>query len=97
MFCYSSFGWYFVSFINFQPATYISHLLGHEGPGSILSALKARGWSSSLVAGTKPTPRGFGFFGVAVDLTEDGMKHIDDIVKLVFQVSKPFCFKKNWN
>ncbi|KAG5874566.1 hypothetical protein JTB14_019568 [Gonioctena quinquepunctata] len=67
------------------PGHYISHLIGHEGPGSILSVLKARGWSSSLVAGSKPSPRGFGFFGVAVDLTEEGMNHMDDIVELVFQ------------
>lgn len=60
--------------------------MGHEGPGSILSVLKARGWSSNLVAGNKSAPRGFGFFGVAVDLTEEGMKHVDDIVLLIFQV-----------
>lgn len=60
--------------------------MGHEGPGSILSALKSRGWSNSLVAGARPTPRGFGFFTVAVDLTEEGMKHTDEIIKLVFQV-----------
>ncbi|CAG9106501.1 unnamed protein product [Plutella xylostella] len=26
------------------PGHYLSHLLGHEGPGSLLAALKARGW-----------------------------------------------------
>ncbi|VEN56875.1 unnamed protein product [Callosobruchus maculatus] len=67
------------------PTHYISHLLGHEGPGSVLSLLKARGWSSSLIAGDKPSPRGFGFFHVAVDLSEEGMNHIDDIVKIIFQ------------
>lgn len=67
------------------PAAYLSNLLGHEGPGSLLSALKDRGWSNNLVAGNRPAPRGLGFFGVSVDLTEDGMNHIDDIVKLTFQ------------
>lgn len=60
--------------------------MGHEGPGSILSVLKARGWSNSLVAGHRPSPRGIGFFAVAVDLTEEGMDHVDEIVELVFQV-----------
>ncbi|KAG6438646.1 hypothetical protein O3G_MSEX000111 [Manduca sexta] len=69
----------------FQPGHYLSHLLGHEGPGSLLSALKARGWCNSLVGGTQIGARGFGFFGVQVDLTEDGLKHIDDIISLVFQ------------
>ncbi|RVE50691.1 hypothetical protein evm_004601 [Chilo suppressalis] len=67
------------------PGHYLSHLLGHEGPGSLLSALKERGWCNSLVGGTRIGARGFGFFGVQVDLTEDGVEHIDDIVKLVFQ------------
>jgi insulysin len=68
-----------------SPSHYISHLMGHEGPGSILSTLKARGWSNNLVAGSRPAPRGMGFFGVTVDLTEEGIKHIDDIVELIFQ------------
>lgn len=71
---------------TFQPIHYISHLMGHEGPGSILSTLKSRGWSNSLVAGARPTPRGFSFFTIAVDLTEEGMDHTDEIIQLVFQV-----------
>ncbi|CAH1642013.1 unnamed protein product [Spodoptera littoralis] len=67
------------------PGHYLSHLLGHEGPGSLLSALKERGWCNSLVGGTRIGARGFGFFGVQVDLTEEGVTHIDDIIKLVFQ------------
>eukprot|EP00884_Botryococcus_braunii_P020235 jgi/Botrbrau1/6896/Bobra.67_3s0015.1 len=30
---------------------YISHLIGHEGEGSLLSALKRRGWANTLTAG----------------------------------------------
>jgi insulysin len=30
---------------------YIGHLLGHEGPGSVLSSLKARGLATELSAG----------------------------------------------
>ncbi|CAG9861187.1 unnamed protein product [Phyllotreta striolata] len=74
-----------VEFYKSGPTHYISHLMGHEGPGSILSVLKARGWSNSLVAGHRPSPRGIGFFAVAVDLTEEGMDHVDEIVELVFQ------------
>lgn len=69
-----------------QPPNYVSHLIGHEGPGSILSALKARGWSNNLIAGQRTNIRGFCFFGVSVDLTEEGLNHINDIVKLIFQV-----------
>ncbi|XP_012541828.2 insulin-degrading enzyme isoform X2 [Monomorium pharaonis] len=68
-----------------SPAYYVSHLLGHEGEGSLLSALKARGWCNSLVSGKRPGARGFSFFSVVVDLTEEGIKHIEDIVQLMFQ------------
>ncbi|CAH2062107.1 unnamed protein product, partial [Iphiclides podalirius] len=67
------------------PGHYLSHLLGHEGPGSLLSALKARGWCNSLAGGTRIAARGIAFFGVQVDLTEEGVDHVDDIVGLVFQ------------
>lgn len=68
-----------------SPSGYISNLIGHEGPGSLLSALKERGWSNSLVAGYKSTMRGTAFFGVTLDLTEEGLDHTNDIIKMVFQ------------
>ncbi|KAJ1422926.1 Peptidase M16, zinc-binding site [Sesbania bispinosa] len=34
-----------------KPEDYLAHLLGHEGRGSLLSFLKARGWATSLSAG----------------------------------------------
>ncbi|XP_069679683.1 insulin-degrading enzyme isoform X2 [Periplaneta americana] len=67
------------------PGHYLSHLFGHEGPGSLLSVLRAKGWCNSLVGGARTGSRGFGFFGINVDLTEEGIDHVDDIVKLVFQ------------
>uniref|UniRef100_A0AAF5PUE9 Insulin-degrading enzyme n=2 Tax=Wuchereria bancrofti TaxID=6293 RepID=A0AAF5PUE9_WUCBA len=66
------------------PAHYVSHLIGHEGPGSLLSELKRRGWVNSLSAGDRLLARGFGNFSVSVDLSEEGLLHTDDIVKLVF-------------
>ncbi|XP_034948180.1 insulin-degrading enzyme isoform X2 [Chelonus insularis] len=73
---------------NFRssPANYISHLIGHEGDGSLLSALKRAGWSNSLVAGMYTLARGgCNFFNIAVDLTEEGIQHVDDIITLTFQ------------
>ena len=68
-----------------SPGSYLGHLIGHEGPGSLLSELKSRGWVNTLVGGQKSGSRGFGFFVVNVDLTEEGIQHVDDIVMLVFQ------------
>ncbi|XP_062560794.1 insulin-degrading enzyme isoform X2 [Armigeres subalbatus] len=67
------------------PEHYVSHLIGHEGVGSILSELKAKGWCNNLVGGYSTVGRGFGFFEVMVDLTQDGFEHVDDIVKIIFQ------------
>lgn len=67
------------------PSIYISHLVGHEGPGGLLSALKAKGWCNNLVAGSRTGAKGFAFFNINVDLTEEGMEKIDEIVTLVFQ------------
>lgn len=32
-----------------QPGGYISHLVGHEGPGSIMSYAKSKGWANGLL------------------------------------------------
>lgn len=52
-----------------------------------MSVLKKRGWSSELSAGSKFEARGIELFDVNVDLTEDGVNHVDDIIKLIFQVT----------
>ncbi|XP_071090018.1 insulin-degrading enzyme-like [Haliotis cracherodii] len=68
-----------------KPEHYLGHLIGHEGPGSLLSELKARGWVNTLVGGGSPGAKGFGFFIVNVDLTEEGMDHTEDIITLIYQ------------
>lgn len=40
------------------------------------------------MGGARTGARGFGFFGINVDLTEEGIEHVDDVVKLVFQVCR---------
>lgn len=69
-----------------QPSRYISHLIGHEGPGSIMSYIKSMGWASGLSAGAQPVCPGTpGLFGLQIRLTEDGLKNYKEIVKVVFQ------------
>lgn len=38
------------------------------------------------MAGHQNTLNGFGFFEIVVDLTQEGMEHVDDIVNIIFQV-----------
>jgi insulysin len=68
-----------------QPARYISHLIGHEGPGSILAYLKERGLAQTLSAGYHPVCPGSAFFEIEVGLTPDGLKNYHEIVKIVFR------------
>ncbi|KAI8981618.1 Metalloenzyme, LuxS/M16 peptidase-like protein [Mycotypha africana] len=68
-----------------QPAHYISHLTGHEGPGSILSYLKKKNWATYLNSGMCFGGIGFGFFHVSVDLTEKGLEHYEDVVVSIFE------------
>ncbi|KAI2612887.1 LuxS/MPP-like metallohydrolase [Hypoxylon fragiforme] len=69
-----------------QPSRYISHLIGHEGPGSIMAYLKSRGWANSLSAGSYTVCPGTpGIFDCQIRLTKEGLKHYKEVVKVVFQ------------
>ncbi|XP_077296679.1 insulin-degrading enzyme-like [Arctopsyche grandis] len=68
-----------------EPLNYIGQLIGHEGPGSLLSLLKVKGWCNSLYSYCYLGGRGFAFFNISVDLSENGINHTDEIVELVFQ------------
>lgn len=52
---------------------YLSHLVGHEGKGSLLSALKARGWATELCAGVSDQSTATWLFDVTITLTEAGL------------------------
>ncbi|KAI7990111.1 Insulin-degrading enzyme-like 1, peroxisomal [Camellia lanceoleosa] len=67
------------------PSRYLSHLIGHEGEGSVFYILKTLGWATSLSAGESDGTYEFSFFKVAIDLTDAGHEHVEDIVALVFK------------
>ncbi|KAL4805035.1 Metalloenzyme, LuxS/M16 peptidase-like protein [Aspergillus unguis] len=68
-----------------QPSRYISHLIGHEGPGSILAYIKAKGWANGLSAGVMPVCPGAAFFTVSVRLTQEGLQQYQQVVKVIFE------------
>lgn len=72
-------------FYESHPSRYLSHLIGHEGPGSILAHIKTKGWANGLGAGGSSLCPGSGVFNISVKLTEDGLKHYKEIVKIIFQ------------
>lgn len=73
---------YYVS----SPCAYISHLLGHEGNGSVFSLLKSKGWATGLVAGEASTSfSARSFFMVRIDLTDLGHDNLPDVLATVFE------------
>ncbi|PSS15673.1 Insulin-degrading enzyme-like 1, peroxisomal [Actinidia chinensis var. chinensis] len=67
------------------PSRYLSHLIGHEGEGSVFYVLKILGWATSLSAGESDSTYEFSFFKVVIDLTDAGHEHVEDIVALLFK------------
>ncbi|KAK4204491.1 UCH-domain-containing protein [Triangularia verruculosa] len=69
-----------------QPGGYISHLIGHEGPGSIMSYVKSKGWANGLGAGPSTIcPGSPDQFEIGITLTKEGLKNYKEIVKAVFE------------
>ncbi|CAH0482814.1 unnamed protein product [Peronospora belbahrii] len=68
-----------------KPTKILSHLMGHEGPGSILSYLKTQKWANGLSAGLFRDDEDWGLFCVKVDVTDAGIEHVNDVVEVVFQ------------
>lgn len=72
-----------------KPQDYISHLVGHEGAGSLLSVLKLNGWATELSAGIgdggfERSSTGY-MFNVIIYLTDSGLEKVEDVVGLLYQ------------
>ena len=71
-----------------KPEEYVSHLLGHESSGSLLSALKARGLATGLCAGVSDggyERSSCGWtLGLSVSLTTQGLAAWHDVAALLF-------------
>ncbi|XP_010523876.1 PREDICTED: insulin-degrading enzyme-like 1, peroxisomal [Tarenaya hassleriana] len=67
------------------PSRYLGHLIGHEGEGSLFHALKTLGWATGLSAGEGDWTLDYSFFKVAIDLTDAGHEHMQDILGLLFR------------
>lgn len=68
-----------------KPLSYIAHLLGYEGPGSLMMYLKDQGYINTLAAGGGINGSNFREFTVSYNLTEEGIDNIEYIVEKTFQ------------
>jgi len=61
-------------------------LIGYEGPGSILSSIKSKGWANSLnTVARQLCPGSPGIFDCEIELTKDGLDHYQDVVEVFFR------------
>lgn len=67
-----------------KPNHFISYLLGSEMPGTPASLLKEKGWVSSFSSNQSPAHYGnYGTFNITAELTDEGLKHRNEITGLV--------------
>ena len=67
-----------------KPEAILAYLLGHEGPGSILSLLKSKQWALALTAGSGINGSNFKDFNINISLSDLGEKNINSIVSIIF-------------
>ncbi|WP_282039865.1 insulinase family protein [Halomonas alimentaria] len=67
-----------------KPADLIAHLLGHEGEGSLLAALREVGWADGLSAGVSRGDGRHALFTVSLSLTPEGAEQRDAIEASLF-------------
>lgn len=67
------------------PSRYLSHLIGHEGKGSLFYTLKKLGWAMSLSAGELGWSSDYSFFSITIELTDAGHESYEDIIGLLFK------------
>lgn len=68
-----------------SPSSILSHLLGHEGPGSSFAALQDAGLLNSLVAGSRISAPDQCLFYVDLGLTEQGEARWKEVVHVILE------------
>ena len=71
-----------------QPMSYLANLIGHEGKGSLLSALKDAELVDSLSAGAQFDTQRQAIFMISMSLTQKGLQQSNDILEMLFAYIK---------
>ena len=72
-------------FYRHKSVSFIAHLLGYEGQGSLYSILKEQGWINALSAGGGINGSNFKDFNISMALTDEGIEYFEDIIEMVFE------------
>ncbi|KAF8136542.1 Metalloenzyme, LuxS/M16 peptidase-like protein [Boletus edulis] len=65
---------------KYKPGHFLSHFLGHEGPGSLHSYIMGKGWVTSLNAAPQALGRGFAMIKITMMLTREGFDNYRSVV-----------------
>ncbi|KAL6628157.1 a-pheromone processing metallopeptidase-like protein Ste23 [Neocallimastix sp. 'constans'] len=68
-----------------KPYHYFTHLIGHEGKGSIISYLKSKDLAYSIEVGNSNIIDDFDNFKIEISLTEKGLSNYEEVIEIVFQ------------
>ncbi|OUM68252.1 hypothetical protein PIROE2DRAFT_39354 [Piromyces sp. E2] len=72
-------------FYKEKPFHYFTHLIGHEGKGSIISFLKSKDLAYSLETGITNIIDEYANFKIEISLTEKGLSNYEEVIEIVFQ------------
>lgn len=72
-------------YYKISPISYLCHLIGHEGKGSIYYELRNKGWCNSLVAHESHTDNNTSLFSIEMKLTDEGFKNKIVILKILYE------------
>ncbi|KZN63641.1 insulinase family protein [Pseudoalteromonas luteoviolacea] len=70
---------------RYKSLSFLAHLLGYEGDGSLYAILKKNGWINALSAGGGVNGSNFKDFNVSFALTDAGIEFYEDIVEMLFE------------
>lgn len=68
-----------------QAPSYVTHLLGHESRGSLLSLFKNAGWANRLACGVSRPAAGICSLILSIDLTLKGLEKTNEIMTNIYQ------------
>lgn len=68
-----------------KPYAAISHVLGHEGPGSLHALLNEMDYISSLSSGPAVDTSDFSLFQISISLAPKGLENQQKVLDLIFQ------------
>ena len=74
--------------LDSKPHNYVSHLLGHEGPNSLLSALQQAGLAMELGSYAYHQIKAFTVVGADIRLTAKGLAEYPRVLELVYSYLK---------